>query len=1022
MHPGRRFDAPLTGAVPGQDRSTDGREGEGAAGGEVAEVAELERLRALRSFGVLDTDPEEAFDDLTALAAHVCGTPMALVSLVDSDRQWFKSRLGLAVCQTPREVSFCAHALSGDRALVVSDATLDPRFADNPLVTGEPGLRFYAGAPLVTGTGYVLGTLCVLDVVPRALSGLQVEHLTALARQVVSQLELRRQAEALASEVGARAAAQATLRESQRLLQGVLDHTDVVVYAKDLDGRYLLANQAHARLLDREDGGVLGCSDYDLFPALAADEFRRHDLQVAASGRREVFAEQVTHLDGTVHGYLSTKFPLRDDTGRVYAVAGVSTDVTELTREREAHAEAEQRWKALVELSPVAVAVLGADGRFAYANPAAAAQLYGASAAGPLVGRRASDLVPADDDGQVATQVGALLAGGPALLAHRWTLRRLDGAHTTVEVNAAAVTYRGERAVQVELRDVTAQVAAQAALSASEQRFRALFACLPVGAAESLPDGTLLTVNAQLCAMLGYTAEELIGQPLNFLLADPADPAEQRSELDALSQTSGYVAERTYRRKDGTGLQVLVGVGVVRDDTEQVHRVLGSIVDVSDRVEAEQALQQAHRDLAARQAFTDAVLDSVDGGIVACDAIGRLTVFNDATRRWHGVDLMGDNDAAVDPDHFARAFDLHDGDGQILTTDQIPLLRALNEGAVHDVEMVISPRDRHATRVLCTGRAMSGPDSQPLGAVVAMSDITAARVQTRALQASEQRFRTTFTNDPTGLALLDRHGQAVQVNPALCLLVGRTKGELRRLAHVGELAALDDQTAVYDLLTQALAGDGTSATVEKRLQHSDGTVLWALLTATWLPDSEPGSSLLLQVQDVSERKATVESLTRQAFYDDLTGLPNRTMLLDRTSRSLARLARRPDGGLVAMLFLDLNGFKAVNDAYGHSAGDAVLTETARRLDQAMRPTDTVARLGGDEFVVLCENLPDHDEAPRIARRLEQAITVPIPWGADRLGVTASVGIAYGASGTSGPDLLRQADTAMYQAKRLGKNR
>lgn len=656
---------------------------------------------------------------------------MALVSLVDSDRQWFKSRLGLAVCQTPREVSFCAHALSGDRALVVSDATLDPRFADNPLVTGEPGLRFYAGAPLVTGTGYVLGTLCVLDVVPRALSGLQVEHLTALARQVVSQLELRRQAEALASEVGARAAAQATLRESQRLLQGVLDHTDVVVYAKDLDGQYLLANQAHARLLDREDGGVLGCSDYDLFPALAADEFRRHDLQVAASGRREVFAEQVTHLDGTVHGYLSTKFPLRDDTGRVYAVAGVSTDVTELTREREAHAEAEQRWKALVELSPVAVAVLGADGRFAYANPAAA-ELYGASAAGPLVGRRASDLVPADDDGQVATQFGALLAGGPALLAHRWTLRRLDGTHTTVEVNAAAVTYRGERAVQVELRDVTAQVAAQAALSASEQRFRALFACLPVGAAESLPDGTLLTVNARLCAMLGYTAEELIGQPLNFLLADPADPAEQRSELDALSQTSGYVAERTYRRKDGTGLQVLVGVGVIRDDTGQVHRVLGSIVDVSDRVEAEQALQQAHRDLAARQAFTDAVLDSVDVGIVACDATARLTVFNDATRRWHGVDLMGDNDDAVDPDHFARAFDLHDADGQILTTDQIPLLRALNEGAVHDVEMVISPRDRHATRVLCTGRAMSGPDSQPLGAVVAMSDITAARTDPRA--------------------------------------------------------------------------------------------------------------------------------------------------------------------------------------------------------------------------------------------------------------------------------------------------
>jgi anti-sigma regulatory factor (Ser/Thr protein kinase) len=187
-------------------------------------IDEPARLAALKRYRILDTDPEQAFDDLALLASQICGTPIALITLIDKDRQWFKSKVGLSVEETSRKVAFCAHAIAGGDIMVVPDTLTDERFRDNPFVTGEPHLRFYAGAPLITPDGHALGTLCVLDHVTRALTQPQLQALDALRRQVQAQLELRRNLDELKTALAERDRAEAEQAAVVRDLRESLDH------------------------------------------------------------------------------------------------------------------------------------------------------------------------------------------------------------------------------------------------------------------------------------------------------------------------------------------------------------------------------------------------------------------------------------------------------------------------------------------------------------------------------------------------------------------------------------------------------------------------------------------------------------------------------------------------------------------------------------------------------------------------------------------------------------------------------
>lgn len=247
----------------------------------VSQSLEVARSEALRRVGVLDTPGEQAFDDLTALAARLCAAPISVISMADVDRQWFKSGGGQLEREISRDVSFCAYALAEPDILVVDDLRADPRFAANPMVTSEPHLRFYAGAPLITPEGVAIGTLCVLDVRTRPLDCGQRESLRMLARLVMGQLDLRTQTEALASEMAAKSIAQAGMLESERRFRAIFDHSPVGMGLSDEQGHWVEANGAFGSLLGVEPLEMVGRTALDF---VHPDD--RHLIQGSERGQR----------------------------------------------------------------------------------------------------------------------------------------------------------------------------------------------------------------------------------------------------------------------------------------------------------------------------------------------------------------------------------------------------------------------------------------------------------------------------------------------------------------------------------------------------------------------------------------------------------------------------------------------------------------------------------------------------------------------------------------------------------------
>ncbi|HWH31835.1 MAG TPA: diguanylate cyclase, partial [Egibacteraceae bacterium] len=282
---------------------------------------------------------------------------------------------------------------------------------------------------------------------------------------------------------------------------------------------------------------------------------------------------------------------------------------------------------------------------------------------------------------------------------------------------------------------------------------------------------------------------------------------------------------------------------------------------------------------------------------------------------------------------------------------------------------------------------------------------------------TEEQFRLMFEQAPAGMALIDAHGRWMRVNAALCRLTGRTEQSMLAL----NLPALlhEDSELQAGRLAAFLSGRSLEYRDELRLRRASGDIVWTTLHAARIQAGGSADAFaIVQLEDVTERRAAEAMLTARALQDPLTGMANRVMLMERLRQALDTYETR-----VAVLFIDLDRFKVVNDTHGHEVGDRVLVEVAHRIQSNLRSGDIAARLGGDEFIVLCTDVRSAADVTELVDRLLARVKEPIGANGQYVSVSASVGVVVPEGGARPPeDLLRQADLAMYRAKQLGRAR
>jgi diguanylate cyclase (GGDEF)-like protein/PAS domain S-box-containing protein len=422
--------------------------------------------------------------------------------------------------------------------------------------------------------------------------------------------------------------------------------------------------------------------------------------------------------------------------------------------------------------------------------------------------------------------------------------------------------------------------------------------------------------------------------------------------------------------------------------------------------------QRAERTLRAERDFVDAVVDVAGSLVLVLDNRGRIVRFNRACEliTGYGFDevvgkacselFLGPEDRTCVEAHFAD-----------LSPGKFP----------HNFECAWLTRGGDQRWIAWSNTALVDDSGAVTHVIATGIDVTAQRAAEGGLREAKERFQKAFDHASIGMCLVDVHGRFTQVNRALCDMLGRDEPELLAL-RIADVTHPDDISATNATVAVATTGHAAPHRLEKRYLRPDGRIVWAQVTICTI-HSENGESpyFVTQVEDVTERREAEARLVRQALHDPLTGLPNRTLLMDRLRQVLARADRHPE--VTAVLFIDLDGFKDVNDSLGHDVGDEVLREVGRRLQGHIRPLDTVARLGGDEFVVLCQDLAGEQNVVEISERLAGVLSEPVAVGTFEVVVTASVGIALANGRKPAPeDLLREADAAMYGAKTRGKNR
>ncbi len=512
-------------------------------------------------------------------------------------------------------------------------------------------------------------------------------------------------------------------------------------------------------------------------------------------------------------------------------------------------------------------------------------------------------------------------------------------------------------------------------------------------------DGRVLRINRPFTRLFGFGSDDVVGARIDDLLA-PEDRVNEAFGLThRVARGDRVNVESVRRRKDGTVVEVQIIGAPVKTPTGQV-AVFSIYRDITERKRAEQSLRQLEK-----------ALETTQLGVTVTDLRGRIIYSNPADAAMHGyqvTELIGE-----DVSRFAPG-----GTRKPMSPEQFEAMgswrretqNARKDGSVFPVQL------------------MSDVVRDASGSIVAVvttcEDITQRKQAERQVRESEERYALAARGANDGLWDWNIESEEVYYSDRWKEILGHRGDEIG--PHIEtwlERVHPDDAERTRGELEDHIEGRTDHYENEHRVRHRDGTYRWVLVRgiAVRLGDGKP-HRMAGSLTDITPRKNVEEQLAKDALYDPLTSLPNRAFFTNLLERSTRRTRRRK-GYRFAVLFLDLDRFKVVNDTLGHEMGDELLIGVGERLEKCLRPGDVVARLAGDEFCILLEDIRDNSDATRVAERILEAMKAPFVLGGNRIFTNVSIGIATSESAAVGPEhLLRDADTAMYRAKSRGKGR
>lgn len=686
-----------------------------------------------------------------------------------------------------------------------------------------------------------------------------------------------------------------------------------------------------------------------------------------------------------------------DATGCLVEIRSFGLDVTESGIRERTSRENEGRFQNLFQHHDSIMLLVEPDsGRILDAN-AAACRFYGYDWS-ELTGRAIQDINTLPPDQVSAERQRAMSEARDYLV---FPHRLASGEIRTVEVHSSAIVDNGRHVLFSIIHDITGRSRAESALRGSEALYRRIIDTAAEGFWMIDRDRRTLDVNQALCQMLGYTRAEMLGRlPTDF--ADEENRAVFRAQMARIDSNFHRDYEITLTRKDGAKLPTFFHATTHHDGTGVAERSFAFVSDLSETKRVDAALKSSE----ARWQFA---LEGLDQGVWDWDMETDKVYFSPG---WKAMLGYRDDEIGNDLEEWRRR--VHEED---LAKAYANMERHFRGGSpIYEVEHRLRCKDGAWRWILSRGKVLECfPDGKPKRMIGTHADVTEHR-------ATEEKLRqaaAVFENTVEGVVVTDARGRITAINRAFTDITGYSEAEvLGKNPNVMQSGRHDAD--FYRTMWEELHARG-SWRGEIWNKRKSGTIYPQWLTISAVLDEHNQIGHYVGVfSDITTVKRSEEELNRLAYHDPLTGLPNRLLLLDRISHAIRRATR--SGGRFALLFIDLDRFKTINDNLGHQVGDELLKAVADRIRKRLRAEDTLSRLGGDEFILLMEDIPNEQQAALLARDLLALLSQPHHISGHDLFLSASIGISlHPEDGGDAETLIKHADTAMYRAKQGGRN-